>query len=279
MTVHIFLPRELSAGRISHAELCHHGGQRAVQADPLGQERGFIKRVARWKDWISMDRCHYDAAPAVGLDASPGTAQVKLTVPAMCIADRGNLRIQASLRLESTWSAPQARLEAVDAACAAVLAVGLVELSSSWGPCPFSTRTLSRVLPCSVACFLTRGDLYQSWEAGMKVFEERLLDADFFLNAANWQWLSASTFFHQYYRVYSPVTFGKKYDPEGKFIRQFLPQVRDDTRWAQGQTAGKGGGHCSPTADPALAASVRNVQAFLGSVRCAAQGFPSQVHI
>ncbi len=38
----------------------------------------------------------------------------------------------------------------------------------------------------SVACFLTRGDLYLSWEAGKEVFEELLLDADYFLNAANW---------------------------------------------------------------------------------------------
>ncbi|KAF6258816.1 6-4 photolyase [Scenedesmus sp. NREL 46B-D3] len=77
----------------------------------------------------------------------------------------------------------------------------------------------------SVACFLTRGDLYISWEEGKDVFEELLLDADHFLNAANWMWLSATAFFNQYYRVYSPVTFGKKYDPEGKFIRRFVPQL------------------------------------------------------
>lgn len=77
----------------------------------------------------------------------------------------------------------------------------------------------------SVACFLTRGDLYLSWEAGQEVFEELLLDADHFLNAANWQWLSASTFFNQYYRIYSPVTFGKKYDPTGVYIKKFIPQL------------------------------------------------------
>jgi hypothetical protein len=49
----------------------------------------------------------------------------------------------------------------------------------------------------SVACFLTRGDLYLSWEAGKDVFEELLLDADHFLNAANWMWLSATAFFNQ----------------------------------------------------------------------------------
>lgn len=77
----------------------------------------------------------------------------------------------------------------------------------------------------SVACFLTRGDLYQSWEKGMEVFEELLLDADWALNAGNWMWLSASAFFHQYYRVYSPVAFGKKTDPSGEYIRKYLPQL------------------------------------------------------
>lgn len=62
----------------------------------------------------------------------------------------------------------------------------------------------------AVACFLTRGDLYCSWEKGQEVFEEYLLDQDWSLNAANWQWLSASTFFNQYFRVYSPIAFGKK---------------------------------------------------------------------
>ena len=78
----------------------------------------------------------------------------------------------------------------------------------------------------SVACFLTRGDLWQSWEKGKEVFEELLLDADWSLNAANWMWLSASSFFRQYFRVYSPIAFGKKTDPNGDYIRKYLPQLR-----------------------------------------------------
>ena len=39
-------------------------------------------------------------------------------------------------------------------------------------------------------------------------------------------WLSASSFFYQYFRVYSPITYGKKYDPEGKFVRHFLPVLK-----------------------------------------------------
>jgi cryptochrome len=78
----------------------------------------------------------------------------------------------------------------------------------------------------SVACFLTRGDLWQSWEAGAAVFDRLLLDADWALNNGNWMWLSASAFFHQFFRVYSPVAFPKKYDPKGAYVRHFLPALR-----------------------------------------------------
>jgi cryptochrome len=77
----------------------------------------------------------------------------------------------------------------------------------------------------AVACFLTRGDLYQSWEKGAQVFEKYLLDGDYALNNANWQWLSCSNFFYQYYRVYSPIKFGQKTDPKGLYIRKWLPKL------------------------------------------------------
>uniref|UniRef100_A0A3P8VUX5 Cryptochrome circadian regulator 5 n=1 Tax=Cynoglossus semilaevis TaxID=244447 RepID=A0A3P8VUX5_CYNSE len=70
----------------------------------------------------------------------------------------------------------------------------------------------------AVACFLTRGDLWINWEEGQKVFEKLLLDGDWALNAGNWLWLSASAFFHQFFRVYSPVAFGKKTDKNGDYI-------------------------------------------------------------
>lgn len=55
------------------------------------------------------------------------------------------------------------------------------------------------------------------WTKGRDVFDKLLLDADWSINNANWMWLSASSFFYQYHRVYSPITFAKKYDPEGTF--------------------------------------------------------------
>jgi len=79
----------------------------------------------------------------------------------------------------------------------------------------------------SAACFLTRGDLWQSWEKGAEYFEEELIDADWSINNFNWQWLSCTAHFYQYFRCYSPVAFGKKTDKNGDYIRKWLPQFKD----------------------------------------------------
>ncbi|CAG0898004.1 unnamed protein product [Darwinula stevensoni] len=79
----------------------------------------------------------------------------------------------------------------------------------------------------AVACFLTRGDLWISWEEGMKVFEELLLDADWAVNAGNWLWLSCSSFFQQFFHSYCPVRFGRKADPNGDYIRRYLPVLKN----------------------------------------------------
>lgn len=79
----------------------------------------------------------------------------------------------------------------------------------------------------SVACFLTRGGCYIDWERGAEVFEEWLLDHEPACNAGNWQWLSCTAFFAQYYRCYSPVAFGQKWDKNGDFIRRWVPELKD----------------------------------------------------
>ncbi|KAA0711739.1 Cryptochrome-1 [Triplophysa tibetana] len=79
----------------------------------------------------------------------------------------------------------------------------------------------------AVACFLTRGDLWISWEEGMKVFEELLLDADWSVNAGSWLSYSCSSFFQQFFHCYCPVGFGRRIDPNGNFIRRYLPVLRD----------------------------------------------------
>ncbi|XP_008144996.2 cryptochrome-2 [Eptesicus fuscus] len=78
----------------------------------------------------------------------------------------------------------------------------------------------------AVACFLTRGDLWISWESGVRVFDELLLDADFSVNAGSWMWLSCSAFFQQFFHCYCPVGFGRRTDPSGDYIRRYLPKLK-----------------------------------------------------
>lgn len=78
----------------------------------------------------------------------------------------------------------------------------------------------------SVACFLTRGGCYISWERGAEVFKEWLLDHEPACNAGNWQWLSCSAFFTQFFRCYSPVAFPQKWDKNGDFVRKYVPELK-----------------------------------------------------
>lgn len=77
----------------------------------------------------------------------------------------------------------------------------------------------------AVACFLTRGGCYIDWERGADVFAEWLIDHEVACNAGNWQWLSCTAFFSQFFRCYSPIAFPKKWDPEGTFVKKYVPEL------------------------------------------------------
>lgn len=77
----------------------------------------------------------------------------------------------------------------------------------------------------AVASFLTRGGCYIDWERGAAVFEEWLIDHEAACNIGNWQWLSCTAFFAQFYRVYSPIAFPAKWDKEGAFVRRYVPEL------------------------------------------------------
>ena len=75
------------------------------------------------------------------------------------------------------------------------------------------------------ASFLTK-DLHQHWRRGEKWFERELADADLANNNGGWQWAAGSgTDAAPYFRVFNPVLQSKKLDPEGRYIRRFIPQL------------------------------------------------------
>lgn len=79
----------------------------------------------------------------------------------------------------------------------------------------------------AVACFLTRGGCYISWERGAAVFEEWLIDHEVACNVGNWQWLSCTAFFSSFFRCYSPIAFPQKTDKHGEFVRRYVPELKD----------------------------------------------------
>ena len=76
-----------------------------------------------------------------------------------------------------------------------------------------------------VASFLTK-DLGLDWRRGEAYFALHLNDFDLAANNGGWQWAASSGCDAQpYFRIFNPVTQSEKFDPEGKFIRRYLPQL------------------------------------------------------
>jgi deoxyribodipyrimidine photo-lyase len=76
-----------------------------------------------------------------------------------------------------------------------------------------------------VASFLCK-DLGLDWRRGETYFATHLNDFELASNNGGWQWASSSGCDAQpYFRIFNPVTQSERFDPEGKFIRRYLPQL------------------------------------------------------
>ena len=74
-----------------------------------------------------------------------------------------------------------------------------------------------------VASFLTK-DLGLDWRWGERYFAEKLNDFDLASNNGGWQWAASSGCDAQpYFRIFNPISQSEKFDPDGKFIRRYLP--------------------------------------------------------
>ncbi|MFC6634697.1 cryptochrome/photolyase family protein [Microbulbifer taiwanensis] len=77
-----------------------------------------------------------------------------------------------------------------------------------------------------VASFLTK-NLLIDWRWGERYFMRHLLDADLAANNGGWQWAaSTGTDAVPYFRVFNPYSQSKRFDRDGEFIRQFVPELR-----------------------------------------------------
>ncbi len=78
-----------------------------------------------------------------------------------------------------------------------------------------------------VASFLTK-DLGLDWRWGERYFALHLNDFDLAANNGGWQWAASSGCDAQpYFRIFNPVAQSEKFDPQGRFIRRYLPELAD----------------------------------------------------
>lgn len=76
-----------------------------------------------------------------------------------------------------------------------------------------------------VASFLVK-DLLIDWRWGERFFMEHLVDGDLAANNGGWQWTAGvGTDAAPYFRVFNPILQGEKFDPSGKFVRHWLPEL------------------------------------------------------
>ena len=76
-----------------------------------------------------------------------------------------------------------------------------------------------------VASFLVK-DLLIDWRRGERYFADQLIDFDLAANNGGWQWAASTGCDAQpYFRIFNPVSQSERFDPEGKFIRRYLPEL------------------------------------------------------
>lgn len=83
-----------------------------------------------------------------------------------------------------------------------------------------------------VASFLTK-NLLIDWRIGAEWFLDTLVDADLASNSASWQWVAGSGVdAAPYYRIFNPILQSEKFDPEGIYIKQWVPELaRVPNKW------------------------------------------------
>jgi deoxyribodipyrimidine photo-lyase len=77
-----------------------------------------------------------------------------------------------------------------------------------------------------VASFLVK-DLHVEWRHGARHFMRWLVDGDLASNQHNWQWVAGcGTDAAPYFRIFNPITQGTKFDPDGAYVRRWVPELR-----------------------------------------------------
>jgi len=83
-----------------------------------------------------------------------------------------------------------------------------------------------------VGSFLTK-DVLHSWTEGARWFWDTLVDADLANNTLGWQWVAGcGADAAPYFRIFNPISQGEKFDPQGEYVRRWVPELKGlPKRW------------------------------------------------
>ena len=100
-----------------------------------------------------------------------------------------------------------------------------------------------------VASFLVK-DLHVHWKYGARWFMRSLRDGDLASNALNWQWVAGcGADAAPYFRIFNPVGQGLKFDPQGDYVRRWVPELRHLDGKAAHEPWKHGGGYLEQVVD------------------------------
>jgi deoxyribodipyrimidine photo-lyase len=181
------LSPHLRFGEISAAQLWH-----LAYATPAGKGRETFIREVLWREFSANLLWHHQDLPE---------APLRPEFAAMPWRDD-----PAGLR---AWQRGRTGVPIVDA--------GMRQL--------WQTGWMHNRVRMIVASFLVK-HLMIPWQAGQAWFWDTLVDADLANNAASWQWVAGSgADAAPYFRIFNPVLQGRKFDPDGAYVRRFVPEL------------------------------------------------------
>ena len=183
------LSQDLRFGLLSPVEVA----TRTLAIGDVGDgTRRFLSELA-WRDFYAHVLWHEPRTAREPFERRYATLDLPPTDPALVEA----------------WRTGHTGYPVVDAAMRQLLATGFM---------PNRARML-------VASFLTK-DLLVDWRVGEAHFMGHLVDGDPASNLGGWQWAaSVGTDAQPYFRVFNPVLQGERFDPDGEYVRRWLPEL------------------------------------------------------